>query len=69
MDKKIIPKKVEVEKKVIKREPKIHIEKYFNLRNIDKAMKAFFKARFGIRMYTEKQWDILIDRAIKKRVT
>ena len=62
MDKKVTLKKVE------KKEPKIHLEKYFTLRNIGGGMRAFLKARFEIKMYTEKQWDILIDKAIKKRV-
>lgn len=62
MDKKVTLKKVE------KKEPKIHLEKYFSSRNISNGMKAFLKSRFKIRMYTEKEWDILIGKAIKKRV-
>ncbi len=55
-------------KKVVKKEPKIHLEKYFSSRNISGGMRAFLKSRFKIRMYTEKEWDILIGKAIKKRV-
>ncbi len=55
-------------KKVVKKEPKIHLEKYFSSRDISDGMRAFLKSRFKIRMYTEKEWDILIGKAIKKRV-
>ncbi len=55
-------------KKVIKQEPKIHLEKYFNSKNIGSGMRAFLKVRFGLKMYSEKEWDVKISKEIKKRV-
>ena len=40
-----------------KAEPKIHLAKYFTIREISLMQKARLKARYGAEMHTESEWD------------
>lgn len=53
-------------KKQEKSLPKIHLTKYANLHSLTKMEFAFVNAKFGAKMYTEKEWEKLISRELSR---
>ncbi len=74
MAKKVIKKEVVVEEKIeiikkVKKDPKIHFQKYVAKNSLPKNFVALMVARDPTEMKTEKEWEELVKKERLRRMT